>query len=244
MKIASGTEIVGKALFFPEKGILAIADLHIGYEGMLNEKGVMVPRVQFKEMMDDLKKVLDEIEKSNGKIKEVVILGDLKHDFKRISMQEWKDVSSILDFLKKHAEKIIIARGNHDTILEPIARQRNIELKDFYIREDICFVHGHRMFAECLDRKIKTIVMGHRHPALVLKDKTKSESYKCFLSGKWKGRQVIIMPSFFPLVEGTDISADFENKLAFNLNLKNFKVYAVGDKVYEFGVLKSLKKLA
>src|SRR3989344_5995417 len=232
MKIASGTEIVGKALFFPEKGILAIADLHIGYEGMLNEKGVMVPRVQFKEMMDDLKKVLDEIEKSNGKIKEVVILGDLKHDFKRISMQEWKDVSSILDFLKKHAEKIIIARG------------RDIELKDFYIREDICFVHGHRMFAECLDRKIKTIVMGHRHPALVLKDKTKSEGYKCFLSGKWKGRQVIIMPSFFPLVEGTDISADFENKLAFNLNLKNFKVYAVGDKVYGFGVLKRLKKIA
>src|SRR3989338_1275122 len=244
MEILKGIEIKGKALWLRKQSILVISDLHIGYENMLNEQGMLTPRTQFKEMMNDLKKVFDEIEKGHEKVKEIVVLGDLKHEFGGISRQEWKETLAVLDFLKKHAEKIIIVKGNHDTILEPIARQRNIELRDFYIKEDVCFVHGHRMFAECLDRKIKTIVMGHRHPALVLKDKTKSESYKCFLSGKCKGRQVIIMPSFFPLVEGTDISADFENKLAFNLNLKNFKVYAVGDKVYEFGVLKSLKKLA
>ncbi|MBI2124261.1 metallophosphoesterase, partial [Candidatus Pacearchaeota archaeon] len=177
MKIASGAEIIGKALFFPEKRILSIADLHIGYEGMLNEKGVLVPRTQFKEMMDDLKKVFEEIEKSNRKIKEVIILGDLKHDFGGISRQEWKETLSLLDFLKKHAEKIILIRGNHDTILEPISRQRSIELKDFYIKENICFMHGHKMFAECLGRGIKTIVLGHKHPALVLQDKSKSEKY-------------------------------------------------------------------
>ena len=243
MEIVSGAKIIGKALFFSEKRILAIADLHIGYENMLNERGVLVPRAQFREMMNDLKKVFDEIEKKQEKAKEIVILGDLKHDFGRISKQEWKETLALLDFLKKKCKKIVLIKGNHDAILEPIARQKGIELRDFYIKDDICFMHGHKIFAGCLSKGIKTIVLGHGHPAIVLRDKIKSERYKCFLAGKWKGKQIIILPSFFPLVEGSDISMDFENGLAFNFNLKNFKVYAIGDKVYEFGKVKSINLL-
>ncbi|MBI2046939.1 metallophosphoesterase [Candidatus Pacearchaeota archaeon] len=237
-EIFKGIEIKGKALWIAKEKILAVADLHIGYEQALNEQGILAPREMFKEIEKEIKGLL----KLKPKI--IVINGDLKHEFGRISRQEWKDVSNILDFLKKHAKKIILIKGNHDTILKPISRQRGIDARNFYIKKDVCFIHGHKMFAECLDKKIKTLIMGHRHPAIILRDKAKSESYKCFLAGRWKGKRVIIMPSFFPLVEGSDISADFENKLAFNFNLKNFEVYAIGDKVYDFGKLKKVRSLA
>jgi len=242
IEIIKGIEIKGKALWLAREKILAIADLHIGYEQALNEQGILAPRAMFKEIEKEIKGLL----KLKPKI--IVINGDLKHEFGRISRQEWKDVSNILDFLKKHAEKIILIKGNHDTILESITNKNQVSsvpiiLKDFYIKDNICFMHGHKMLTECLDKKIKTIVLGHRHPALVLRDKAKSESYKCFLIGRWKNKNIIIMPSFFPLVEGSDISADFENKIAFNFNLKEFKAYAIADKVYDFGKLKSLRKL-
>ena len=242
-EIFKGIEIKGKALWLAREKILAIADLHIGYEQALNEQSILAPRTMFKEIEKEIKGLL----KLKPKI--IVINGDLKHEFGRISRQEWKDVSNILDFLKKHAEKIILIKGNHDTILESITNKNQVSsvpiiLKDFYIKDNICFMHGHKMLTECLDKKIKTIVLGHRHPALVLRDKAKRESYKCFLVGRWKNKNIIIMPSFFPLVEGSDISADFENKLAFNFNLKEFKVYAIADKVYDFGKLKNVRRLA
>src|SRR3989338_2222743 len=160
MEIAKEIEIVGKDLWLKKQSVLVISDLHIGFENMLNERG-------------------------QKKVKEVVILGDLKHDFGGISRQEWKETLALLDFLKEKCKKIVLIRGNHDMILEPIARQKNVELRNFYISKDVCFMHGHRMFIECPGKGIKTIVLGHRHPAVVLRDKIKSESYKCFLAGKW-----------------------------------------------------------
>ena len=242
MEILKGIEIKGKALWLRKQSILVISDLHIGYEQALNEQGMLTPRTQFKEMMNDLKKVFDEIEKGHEKVKKVVVLGDLKHEFGGISRQEWRESLAVLDFLKGKCKKIVLIKGNHDMSLDPIARQKNVRMRDFYISKDACFMHGHKMFAGCLGKKIKTIVLGHRHPAFALRDRAKSESYKCFLAGKWKGRQIIIMPSFFPLVEGSDVMVEGTN-LAMKLNLSNFKVYVVADKVYDFGRVKKTGRL-
>ena len=227
IEIIKGIEIKGKALWLAGEKILVIADLHIGYEQALNEQGILAPRAMFKEIEREIKGLL------KLKPKTIVINGDLKHEFGRISRQEWQETIKILELFSEKS-KVVLIKGNHDTILKPIAKKRRIELKDYYLARDVCFIHGHKMFKECLDKKIKTLIMGHRHPALVLRDRAKSESYKCFLVGRWKGKHVIIMPSFFPLVEGSDISADFENKLAFNFNLKVFKAYAIGEGVYDF----------
>lgn len=238
-----GFKLVDKALLIEQtsKKILVLADLHIGFEEALNKQGIFLPRTMFKEIMKEAEKLFG----SSGKIDEIIILGDLKHEFGKISRQEWQEVLSFLDFLKTKCKKIVLVKGNHDTILEPIIRQREqekIEIKDFYVIDDICFIHGHKMFSECLDKKIKTLVLGHLHPAVTIHDKTKSERYKCFLVGRWKGKKIIILPSFFPLVEGADVFIEDTN-LAFNFNLKKFKVYAVGDKIYEFGELGEIEKI-
>ena len=75
----------------------------------------------------------------------------------------------------------------------------------------------------------------------------KEEKYKCFLVGKWKNKEIIILPSFFPLIEGSDVSIENTNlDEKFNFNLKNFEVYIpVPDsfEVLDFGKLGGVGRL-
>jgi len=245
LKEASGRgqqnfQFVDKALWFPVEKVLVIADLHIGYENSLNSSGVFLPRFQFEQIMSDLKKIFEK----TGKVKEVVINGDLKHEFGKISEQEWTETLKVLNFLSENSEKIVLVRGNHDKSLEPIARRMKIGVVDFYVKGDTCFVHGDKLIPECFDGKIERIVVGHRHPAVSISDKYKKERYKCFLVGKYKKKEVIILPSFFPLIEGSDIVNSDSNLLFIpEEKLRNFEVYVVGDKleVLHFGKLRDLE---
>lgn len=229
---------IGRGIYFPKWKILVITDLHIGYEEMLNEQGILIPRVQFKEIIQDLEKIFKKIKE---KIEEIIILGDLKHEFGKISSQEWRETKEVLDFLKKKGKKIVLVKGNHDMILEPIAKREELRIKDYYIKERVCFLHGDKIFPECLDRKIRILIIGHRHPAVVLSNKYKREKYKCFLVGEYKHKKIIVLPSFFPFIEGSDIIGCEKNKMFIpEKNLKNFEVYIAGDEVYRFGKLKSI----
>ncbi len=80
------------------------------------------------------------------------------------------------------------------------------------------------------------IVAGHRHPAVVLGDRYKTERYKCFLVGKYKKKKIIVLPSFFPFVEGSEISEIEDNRMFIpEKNLREFEAYVVGEEVYCFG---------
>ena len=232
-------EFLDKALWFPVEKVLVISDLHIGYENSLNSSGVFLPRFQFEQIIGDLKRIFEK----TGKVKEVVINGDLKHEFGKISEQEWNETLKVLDFLKENSEKVVLVKGNHDKSLEPIARRMKIEVDDFYVKGNTCFVHGEKLIPECFEGKIERIVVGHRHPAVSISDKYKKERYKCFLVGKYKKKEVIILPSFFPLIEGSDI-VDSDSEMLFipEEKLGNFCVYVVGDKleVLKFGKSKNL----
>jgi len=234
-------KFIGKTLYFPEKKTLVLGDLHLGWEESLNEQGIFVPRRQFEETVKDLSKVFEEIEAKEKKIKEIVVLGDLKHEFGEISEQEWREVKEILEVFKRKAEKVVLVKGNHDTILGPIADRKELSVVDYYINEEICFMHGNKLFPECLDEKIKMLVLGHRHPAVVLSDKYKKEKYKCFMVGEWKNKKVVILPSFFPFIEGSEVANLEDNRMFIpEKELRNFEVYVVGDEVYKFGKVKEI----
>jgi hypothetical protein len=236
-------KFMDKALYLEQEKILVIADLHIGFEEHLLKGGVFLPRFQYKKITGDLEKIF----RKTGKVEEVVILGDLKHEFGSISRQEWKETLALLDFLRKKTSKIILIKGNHDTILEPIARERGVMIKDFYVKGELAFMHGHRLFSKVLDEKVKKIFLGHLHPAISIRQGVKQEIYKCFLVGGWKGRKIVILPSFFPLTEGQDVFIEDTNlDKKFNFNLKKFEVYVPvegEDKVLDFGKTKEIGRL-
>ena len=148
-------------------------------------------------------------------------------------------------------KEVIIIQGNHDSIIRPIAEKRGVLVVKEYSIRDILIVHGDE-FVEIDGRtdirrnikRIKRIIIGHEHPAITIRDGSKWEKYKCFLKGKWKvhgkSKELIVIPSFNPLLEGTDI---LKEKLLspYLENISQFKVFVVGEsEVYEFGSVEEL----
>jgi uncharacterized protein len=236
---------IGKTLFFPEKGILAIGDLHLGFEYQLQQSGLIVPERQVKEIKEELTKIFEEIKEKKYKIKKIVFLGDIKHSFS----YQWKEKNyfkEIIEFLKDYVSEkdILLIKGNHDTIDYSFSDK----LKDYFIKESIAFTHGHIFFPEVFEDKIKMVVMGHLHPSILLSDKQgiKREKYKCFLVGKYKKKEIIILPSFLGTIEGTTVNTipdNYEDYFSIipKKDLLNFDVYIVGEKeTYDFGKIKKL----
>lgn len=222
-------KFIGKTLLI--NGTLVIGDVHLGYEESLNQSGVLIPRHQFEETIRDIKKIFEKLE-NKEKINEIVILGDLKHEFSRVSEQEWNDVFRFLEYLLAKCGKIVVVKGQHDTMLAPIlAKFPAINFVGQYIAGEVAFVHGDEEIK--FGKEVKTIVKGDLHPAITIREGAKHETFKCFLVGKSGGQEIIILPSFLPIVEGTDVREYFE--------FSNYEVFIVGDEVYDFGKVKNIK---
>ncbi|MBD3164137.1 phosphoesterase [Candidatus Woesearchaeota archaeon] len=232
---ARPVRMVNLALYLDN--ILIISDIHMGYEEALNMQGILLPRMQFREIIKNLDSVFKSLK--GRKIKKVIINGDLKHEFGKISNTEWRYTLRLLDYLSERCDEIVLIRGNHDTILGPVARKRNVMVKGHELLGDTLVIHGDKLPSENILKNIKTIIIGHEHPAVSLKDGPRIEKYKCFLIGKWKKYSLIVMPSFTPVAEGTDILKE-QLLSPFLRNIKNFDVFVVGDKVYDFGKVRDL----
>lgn len=233
-------EYIGKCLLIKEgkEKLLVVGDLHLGYEETLNQSGIFVSRKMFEEMIGDLERIFEK----TGEVDKIVLLGDVKHNFGGILRQEWNDVLRLFDFLKKKCKEIIITKGNHDMILEPIVRkEKKVKLVEYYIWKEYGFLHGNKKFDEIVENKeIKCIIIGHMHPAIEISDGVKNEKYKCFFTGKFGKREMILVPSFFSLIEGTD-PRESHLEDVWKVNINNFKVKVVNDlEVLDFGRLKDI----
>lgn len=232
-------EYIGKCLLLNgvREKVLVVGDLHLGYEEAMNKSGVFVTRGMYNEMIAEF----DEIFLKVGKVDKIILLGDVKHAFSGNLSQEWNDVLRLIEYLKGKCENLIILRGNHDNYLVNIARKGEIEVEKTYFWQGFIFLHGDVDQVELYDKKVKYWIMGHAHPAIKISDESKMEKYKCFLVGKYKDKNIIILPSFFPLVVGSDVRESLNVPWEFDVN--NFEVKVVGDnlEVLDFGKLKKIR---
>ena len=233
MEISPGIEMVDTALWIRKEKILIINDLHLGYEETLHRKGVLVPKFQLEDILDRLHRILQKVHP-----RKIIINGDLKHEFGTVLRQEWREVLKFLDEIISQKIAVVIIRGNHDPLLKPIAEKRGITIvKEYYIGDTV-IVHGDAAIVT----KAKRIIIGHEHPALTIREKSKREKYKCFLKGKWKGKELMTVPSFNPLLEGTDILKE-ELLSPFLKNIAQFEVYIVSQgEVFYFGKVKGISQ--
>jgi len=235
---------IDKAVFFPKQEILAIGDLHLGFEHMLRRTAVGLPESQTEETIKNLKEIFSKLKAKGYKIKKIVFLGDIKHYF-GFQYKEMKYFDAILDFLKKRFKEsdIILIKGNHDKMDYSGKRMKN-----YYINGGICFTHGHMEFPQIYSEKVQTIVLGHIHPSVILSEKkgVKREKFKCFLVGKLYGKNLIILPSFFNIIEGAsvnDYKEDYNKYFSIvpKTEILNSEIFVIGkDKVYDFGKVRDL----
>ena len=199
--ILPGARVIDYGLFFEKHRTLIVSDFQFGHEGQLIEKGVLLPPTQYKEARTRLEAIYGE----RGRVQETIIAGDLKHEFGRISEQEWQDILNIVAFMQRNSERVTLVQGNHDKLLGPLAQKRGLEVVMSRSFADVLVLHGDVVPLEAESEEVKTIVIGHEHPAVLLNDGVRREQVKCFLKGKWHGKNLIVLPSFDALTEGTNI---------------------------------------
>lgn len=228
MDIGHGLEIVDLGLLY--KDLFIIGDLQLGFEQVLQRKGMFLPRFQLHDILERLQKIFQQIE-----VKTLVINGDVKHAFGTILDAEWRELLQLFDFCFKHVQEIILVKGNHDLVIDPVAKKRNISVVDFYKKDDLLIFHGHNIIKE----QAKILVIGHEHPAVSFRERP-GEKFKCFLVGKWKKSVLIVMPSFNPLTEGSDVTRERFLSPYLKQDIGDFHVYVVEDRVYSFGKVAAL----
>ena len=232
MNLTKEIEIVDLALLI-NKNTLVISDIHLGYEEALIHQGYLIPRHQYKDILERLNNIL-----KKTKPKTIIINGDLKHQFGSILNQEYKDSINFLSYLI-NKYKVILIKGNHDKILNVIAEKVNLKTQLFYNKGNIYIFHGDFIPKDLFFANSKIIIIGHDHPAISLEKNKRFEKYKCFIKGKYKNKLLIVQPSFNTLTIGTNILKEkMQNPLI--RNIKDFEVIIIEDKAYKFGKVKNL----
>lgn len=221
-------EYIGKTLLVDGK-VLVIGDLHLGYGESLRESGVMVPVDLFKEVVRDLDGIFGELKKRKIVVEKVVLLGDVKHEFGKNRLGDFGEIGELMNYLRRGVREVIIVKGNHDAVIGGVVRKlERVSLVDYLIEGGVAYIHGDRDFPEIHGKDVKVWIVGHGHPAVTLTDKTKQEKYKCFLEGKYKSKEIVIVPSFFDVNSGSD-PRDFDLGLAWDFKLEKFKVKVVNE---------------
>jgi len=234
------------ALFIYDKKILVIADLHIGIEDELKNQGVNT------ESKTDymLNRLLLLCKKY--KPKEIILLGDIKHNIPSSTTWERKDVIRFLETIQQHAP-IHIIPGNHDGNIKKLSPEKTIVHPSYgFIIENIGFIHGHRWPDEQI-MQCEMIIMAHTHPTVMLTDRRGFSTFEsCWLKTKFNKNklkekypnssnpQVLIIPAFNPLCGGIAVNKEgIMGPIGKIINIKDSMVYLIDGS--SLGQVKNIK---
>ena len=143
---------------------LVIADLHIGWEIALAQKGIHVPS-QTPKMLNKLLQIIDLCKPSS-----LLFLGDVKHTIAKVELEEWRDVPEFFEALTNKVNDIRVILGNHDGNLEPLLPEKVKILPSTGLAlGDVGFFHGNAWPAPEL-LGCHSLVMGHVHPTVAFRD--------------------------------------------------------------------------
>jgi putative SbcD/Mre11-related phosphoesterase len=143
---------------------LVVADLHIGWERLLSQRGVHVPS-QTPKIKNTLLRLI-----IGAKPTQVIFLGDVKDAIAKVEMEEWRDIPEFFEDIQKEVTDIQIILGNHDGNLEPLLPE-NVKIvpptgTNF---GEVGLFHGHAWPAPEL-LECRSLISGHLHPTVAIRD--------------------------------------------------------------------------
>lgn len=246
MKIASGVEILEglPILYIKPLSAIVCSDLHLGYEGVMADRGSFVPKVNLK----NIKKSIEEAVKKTG-AKAIIVDGDIKNEFSKVHIEEFNEFHEFVGFLRKIGiVKIILIKGNHDNFIDRLKKPLGIEVHtQEALISDFLFFHGEKLPRS---KKGKMLIMGHVHPAITLYSRIGiKEKLKCFLYGRMEdGREAVVLPAMNYFAEGVGVNMENVSKMApvFKrmLNVDEMKALCIGEgETLDFGTIRQLRKI-
>ncbi len=211
MKLTSDVELIEglPIVYIRSLNMLAISDLHLGYEGAMANKGAFIPKVNLKHILDTLKNALDK----KNRIKSLMITGDIKNTFSDVITDELNELYDLADFCKNHEVEIALVKTKHDNFVERYSERMGLKVyKDQIEIEKYVFFHGDK--EPVIGADTRMLIMGHEHPAIGITGSSgKRERLRCFLYGKFKRMPLLVVPAMGYFSSGTEVNSIPESEL-------------------------------
>ena len=164
------------SLFWEEKSVLMISDVHLGKVSHFRKYGAAVPQKAIQANFELMDEVVELFDPDN-----IYFLGDLFHSHIN---SEW---NLFEEWTSKSKSKIILINGNHD-IISPLKYEAlGIKIQDELVENDFLLTH------HPAERENYFNFCGHIHPAVKIRGSGKqSLRLSCF----FKSPNQLILPAF------------------------------------------------
>jgi DNA ligase-associated metallophosphoesterase len=175
-----------KAMFWPRRRILLIADIHFGKAASFRALGVPVPHGTTAENLAALDELL-----AAYPVQHIVFLGDFLH---ARAAHASATLDAMVAWRLRHASvKLTLVRGNHDRHAGDPSSRLGMEMVDEpFLIAPFAFTHHPDLTIPQGDSADSYVLAGHVHPVFRLSTGRDTLRLPCFLVG----RQRAVLPSF------------------------------------------------
>lgn len=192
-------------LFDPATRTLVVADVHAGYVRALQGRGYLLPGVDDGELLARIAGLRARLDPAT-----VVIAGDVVHG--PASLRPSADGECALDRLLAALDgcAAVLIPGNHDRGLDAALAGRDVTVCARWTFGRHAAVHGDELDALRSERALARgrggrVVIGHHHPALVLRDASGARTK--VMAFAW-APGVVCLPALTPFARGGDLVLD------------------------------------
>ena len=160
-----------KALYWEERKILVVSDVHFGKSGHFRKHGIAVPVDVNKTNIQKLEELVKHFSPQK-----ILFLGDLFHSEMNAEVEQFKR------FRKAHSNmEMILTIGNHDILTRFEFEKMRLEYVNQYELEPFVFMHDE---TDSTNSDYYPVT-GHVHPAVKLSAKGRQQMHvPCFYFGK------------------------------------------------------------
>ncbi len=245
MKLPEGLEIVEglPVLYIKSLSAIVCTDLHLGYEGVMADKGHFLPKAN----LNNIKKIITKAANAT-KASKIIVDGDIKNEFSKVHIEEFNEFRDFVNYIREDLgiKEIILIKGNHDNFIDQYKRPLGVKVfSQEALIGDFLFFHGEELPKSS---EGKVLVMGHIHPAITLFNGLGvREKLKCFLYGRMKdNRKIVVVPAMNYFSEGVGVNMEDPSSMApvFRkmLDVNSMEAYCIGEgETLDFGKIEDLK---
>ena len=173
-----------RAISWPARSAVLVADLHLGKPAAFRSAGVPAPEASTEADLARLDRLMD-----SSRAERLIILGDLLHAKAGCAAQTMATVGAWAQRLASQGRRVTLVRGNHDISAGDPPAEWGFEIVDApHTMGPFALAHEPQEFGADL-----YTLAGHLHPAVMLDCPTGAAMRApCF----WLGPRVGVLPAF------------------------------------------------